>query len=295
MADIIVIQAEMPTVSTTQEIKVIGATPVIEKNKGGAEDFLLGDGTVTQTRNGQQVTITRFGAATIPWSGTPEEGNVVSIREHLEYVIQQVEDGAVSGKSAYEVAVVNGFIGTEAEWLTSLVGPQGLTGPAGPQGPQGIKGDTGDTGPQGLTGPAGPQGPQGVPGVDGLGVPAGGLAGQVLVKVSSVDNDTEWQTVKRYLNAILSDASTAITNATSYITPVEIPVAGTVTSIRARTATGTVSVQFKRNGVTLGTAVAATTSGVSQVVSQAVVAGDLITVDTSSASGNGLTISVEIN
>ena len=100
---------------------------------------------------------------------------------------------------------------------------------------------------------------------------------------------------KRYLNAILSDASTAITNATSYITPVEIPVAGTVTSIRARTATGTVSVQFKRNGVTLGTAVAATTSGVSQVVSQAVVAGDLITVDTSSASGNGLTISVEIN
>lgn len=100
---------------------------------------------------------------------------------------------------------------------------------------------------------------------------------------------------KRYLNAILSDSATAITNATNYITPVELPVSGTITSIRARTATGTCSVQFKRNGVALGTAISATTSGVSQAVSQAVVAGDLITVDTSSAGGNGLTISVEIN
>lgn len=109
---------------------------------------------------------------------------------------------------------------------------------------------------------------------------------------------TNWvnaQKPKRYLNAILSDASTAITNATSYITPVELPVSGTITNIRARTATGTCSVQFKRNGVALGTAISATTSGVSQTVSQAVVAGCLITVDTSSASGNGLTISVEIN
>ena len=99
----------------------------------------------------------------------------------------------------------------------------------------------------------------------------------------------------RYLSAVLSDASTVITDSTDYITPVELPVSGTITSIRARTATGTCSVQFKRNGVALGTAIASTTSGVSQTVSQAVVAGDLITVDTSSASGNGLTISVEIN
>ncbi|MFP8944689.1 hypothetical protein ACLIYM_25100 [Streptomyces fenghuangensis] len=35
---------------------------------------------------------------------------------------------AVHGDSAYEVAVTNGFVGTEAEWLASLVGP---TGPAG--------------------------------------------------------------------------------------------------------------------------------------------------------------------
>jgi hypothetical protein len=38
------------------------------------------------------------------------------------------------GKSAYEVAVEDGFVGTESEWLASLVGPQGPTGPQGPAG-----------------------------------------------------------------------------------------------------------------------------------------------------------------
>lgn len=68
------------------ELKVLGPIPVIEKNLGGAEDFLLGDGTVVQMRNGQPVIVTRFGAMSIPWSGTPEENNVVSIREHLESI-----------------------------------------------------------------------------------------------------------------------------------------------------------------------------------------------------------------
>lgn len=39
------------------------------------------------------------------------------------------------GASAYEVAVAQGFRGSEAEWLASLVGPQGEPGPEGPQGP----------------------------------------------------------------------------------------------------------------------------------------------------------------
>lgn len=34
----------------------------------------------------------------------------------------------IDGKSAYDVAVVNGFAGTEADWLLSLVGPTGATG-----------------------------------------------------------------------------------------------------------------------------------------------------------------------
>lgn len=190
------------------------------------------------------------------------------------------------GKSAYEVAVENGFSGTETEWLDSLkngppgpVGPpgkdgkdgaDGAPGPAGPQGIQGVKGDKGDKGdpgpagpagkdgapgakgdpgsigppgPQGATGatgavgpagekgekgdkgdpgekgdpgPQGPQGLQGVPGEagpqglrgdkgekgdpgekgdsgeNGVGVPAGGTAGQVLAKVDDTDYNTQW-------------------------------------------------------------------------------------------------------
>lgn len=99
-----------------------------------------------------------------------------------------------AGASAYEVAVGNGFVGSEAAWLAALIGPagpqgaQGVAGPQGPAGPQGNagaqgpagpkgdNGDTGDTGPQGPAGPqgeagaagaAGAQGPQGPPGVDG--------------------------------------------------------------------------------------------------------------------------------
>ncbi len=41
------------------------------------------------------------------------------------------------GDSAYEVAVSNGFAGSESEWLTSLQGDPGPSGPTGPEGPAG--------------------------------------------------------------------------------------------------------------------------------------------------------------
>ena len=47
------------------------------------------------------------------------------------------------GKSAYEIAVANGFNGTEAEWIASL---KGLTGDQGVQGPQGVQGEKGPDG-----------------------------------------------------------------------------------------------------------------------------------------------------
>ncbi len=96
------------------------------------------------------------------------------------------------GPSAYEVAVAEGFVGDEAAWLLSLVGPTGATGAAGadgaqgpagatgatgatgPQGIQGIKGDkgdkgdTGDTGATGATGPAGADGADGAQGLQGI-------------------------------------------------------------------------------------------------------------------------------
>ena len=47
------------------------------------------------------------------------------------------------GKSAYEIAVEHGFVGTEEEWLESLKGQTGATGATGPQGPQGEPGVSG--------------------------------------------------------------------------------------------------------------------------------------------------------
>jgi hypothetical protein len=59
------------------------------------------------------------------------------------------------GKSAYEVAVEQGFTGTVTQWLTSLVGPAGPQGPAGPAGADGAQGPQGLQGPKGDPGPAG--------------------------------------------------------------------------------------------------------------------------------------------
>ncbi len=47
------------------------------------------------------------------------------------------------GKSAYDIAVKNGFHGTEEEWLSSLKGDRGLQGEQGIQGIQGTAGPTG--------------------------------------------------------------------------------------------------------------------------------------------------------
>ena len=87
------------------------------------------------------------------------------------------------GKSAYEIAVEKGFIGTEEEWLSSLVGPQGeqgIQGPAGPQGEQGPQGPQGEQGPQGIQGEIGPQGPKGDKGDTGEQGPQGiqGIQGE---------------------------------------------------------------------------------------------------------------------
>lgn len=78
------------------------------------------------------------------------------------------------------------------------VGPMGPQGPQGEQGPQGLQGEQGPQGPagangaDGATGPQGPQGEQGVQGEPGLGVPPGGITGQVLAKASNANYDTIW-------------------------------------------------------------------------------------------------------
>lgn len=58
--------------------------------------------------------------------------------DEIEQAIQDIElTPGPAGASAYEVAVENGFNGTKAEWLLTLVGARGDTGATGPQGPAG--------------------------------------------------------------------------------------------------------------------------------------------------------------
>lgn len=86
----------------------------------------------------------------------------------------------LDGKSAYELAVDNGFEGTEQEWFISLTGPQGPKGDPftyedfteaqlealrGPQGPQGIQGEQGHAGQDGSDGA---DGTNGIDGTDGI-------------------------------------------------------------------------------------------------------------------------------
>lgn len=87
------------------------------------------------------------------------------------------------------------------EGLVGPVGPQGLTGPQGDPGPQG---DQGDPGPQGEQGNSGIIAQAGEPtstdvlwldtDEDGVGIPLGGTAGQVLSKIDSGDFNTQWST-----------------------------------------------------------------------------------------------------
>lgn len=79
----------------------------------------------------------------------------------------------IQGLSAYQVAVQHGFEGTEDEWLISLKGEKGETGPKGDKGDTGEKGATGERGPQGLQGERGLQGVQGEQGEPGIQGPIG--------------------------------------------------------------------------------------------------------------------------
>lgn len=91
--------------------------------------------------------------------------------------------GAI-GLSAYEIAIKNGFGGSESDWLSSLIGAQGQQGSKGETGPQWLQGEKGEQGAAGKDGAQGPQGLQGATGAQGPQGPMGpmgpiGLQGAV--------------------------------------------------------------------------------------------------------------------
>lgn len=104
----------------------------------------------------------------------------------VAFIIRTTYQNANGGKSAYDIAILNGFVGTEAEWLDSLNGKSayqialdyGFVGTIeewilsikGSKGDKGDKGDTGAKGDQGIKGVKGDTGEQGPQGTNGRGI-----------------------------------------------------------------------------------------------------------------------------
>jgi hypothetical protein len=91
--------------------------------------------------------------------GKEPEAPTVSQYAQLMELINRTQ-----GASAYELAVANGYRGSQLQWLASLRGPQGAVGPPGQQGPQGEQGPAGERGLPGAQGPKGETGPAGADG-----------------------------------------------------------------------------------------------------------------------------------
>jgi hypothetical protein len=113
------------------------------------------------------------------------------------------------GASAYQLAVTNGFTGTEAAWLTAIegmpgadgvdgidgaVGPTGATGLTGADGIDGIDGAVGPTGLTGADGIDGSDGVDGINGTDGINGSDGASAYQLAVTNGFAGTEAAWLT-----------------------------------------------------------------------------------------------------
>ena len=134
----------------------------------------------------------------------------------IDEKIASVHDGA-DGASAYEIAVENGYTGTEAEWLSSLKGEKGDAGEQGIQGIQGEKGDTGAAGKDGMNGTDGRDGANGFSPTATVTETDAGAVISITDKngttTATVKNGTSGTSVDRSDYAKKADGATAIESA----------------------------------------------------------------------------------
>lgn len=112
-----------------------------------------------------------------------ESCNVPPTPDLYQQLLQKISEKGGNGKSAFEIAVENGFVGTESEWLESLRGKDGAVGPQGEQGSPGADGQPGKNGEQGSPG---------VDGRDGLDGTNGKSAFEIAVENGFVGTEAEW-------------------------------------------------------------------------------------------------------
>ena len=96
-----------------------------------------------------------------------ENSNVPPTPDLYQQLLQKISEKGKDGKSAFEIAVEHGFVGTEDEWLESLKGADGKDGVNGKDGCDGRNGADGLPGKDGKDGADGLLGRDGINGTDG--------------------------------------------------------------------------------------------------------------------------------
>ena len=213
------VQGEIESILTTQGVNLTDVTAKLaqlETALNGAADGTA-DGSLTIAQN----LLSQIGV--LANLTTTEKGSLVGAINELKSAIDSGAYNGTNGASAYDIAVSNGFVGTEAAWVASLQGAAGATGATGAQGIQGVAGqdgangidgvdgksayqlwlDAGNTGTnadflaslkglKGDTGAQGIQGIQGVAGQDGATGAAGASAYEVWLAAGNTGSEAEF-------------------------------------------------------------------------------------------------------
>ena len=129
-----------------------------------------------------------------------ENSNVPPTPDLYQQLLQKIQSASkgTDGKSAYEIAVEHGFVGTETEWLESLKGVDGK------EGVNGKDGCDGRNGADGLPGKDGKNGADGLPGRDGI---DGKSAYIIAVEHGFSGTETEWLQSLKGKDGITPDMS----------------------------------------------------------------------------------------
>lgn len=112
-----------------------------------------------------------------------ENSNVPPTPDLYQQLLQKISEKGKDGKSAYEIAVEHGFVGTETEWLESLKGVDGKDGCDGRNGVDGLPGKDGKDGADGLPGRDG---------IDGINGSDGKSAYIIAVEHGFSGTENEW-------------------------------------------------------------------------------------------------------
>lgn len=112
-----------------------------------------------------------------------ENSNVPPTPDLYQQLLQKISEKSKDGRSAFEIAVEHGFVGTETEWLESLRGTDGKDGLPGKDGADGLPGRDGTNGKNGVDGKNG---------TDGISGSDGKSAYIIAVEHGFTGTETEW-------------------------------------------------------------------------------------------------------